>query len=105
MPNTFLNANHIMSEFDTDTRSLHEDDNDDMELYVQEYLLVLKPMIVSIQIHAMGKLGKILKSFFDELYYTHNDPLPWIRALANRIHYLWQPSDGGDTGAGYDSDY
>lgn len=90
---------------DADTDAIYEADKEGMEIYVQEHLIVLKPMILAIQIHAMGKLGKILKSFFDELHYNYNDPLPWIMALAKRIHFLWQPSDGWTTDDDNDSTY
>lgn len=80
-----------------DSDAIYEADKDGMENYVQEHLITLKPMIFAIQVHAMGKLGKILKSFFDELHYNYNDPLPWIIALAKRIQSNWQPSDNWTT--------
>jgi hypothetical protein len=77
----------------SDSDATYQADKDGMETYVQEHLIVLKPMIFAIQVHAMGKIDKILKSFFDELHYNYNDPLPWIIALAKRIQSDWEPSD------------
>jgi hypothetical protein len=82
---------------DTTTHATYEADKEGMETYVQEHLLVLKPMLFPCQVHAKAKLGKILKSFFDELHYTYNDPLPWIMALAKRIQFLWEPSNDWTT--------
>lgn len=78
---------------DDESYAIYEADKEGMERYVQEHLITLKPMIFACQVHAMAKLGKILKSFFDELHYNYGDPLPWILALAKRINFLWQPSD------------
>jgi hypothetical protein len=90
---------------DAESNAIYEADKEGMETYVQEHLITLKPMILACQIHAMDKLGRILKSFFDELHYNYNDPLPWIMALAKRISFLWQPSDGWTTDEDGDSTY
>jgi hypothetical protein len=81
------------SNSDSDSDAVYEADKDGMETYLQEHLIVLNPMIFAIKVHARGKLGRILKSFFDELHYTYNDPLPWIMALSKRVQYDWQPNN------------
>ncbi len=82
---------------DAESNAIYEADKDGMEEYIQEHLSTLKPICFAIHCHAQTKIYAILKTFLDELHYNYGDPLPWIMALAKRMHIDWQPTEDWTT--------